>query len=181
MQTILLDAVVRTDYGQFDLVWDAGYIGFGGDYGEVFGGQVNGLVGAASGRGMYMNLAHRYGGSALRIELHDQAPAVDDSSWEDIVEVSVVVPAGSGPQWQTWNSDHEGPLDLPGGSYRARISARNRDLASAWPGKVESTDTYLIEFWPALAAPDEVVKVGSADAKYWHETNGGHRWPLLAR
>ena len=44
MRKLLLDQVVGTDYGQFDLVWTQDG-GFDGDFDRVFAGQVNGLVG----------------------------------------------------------------------------------------------------------------------------------------
>lgn len=53
---VLLDEVIETDYGQFDVVWSEG-LGFDGDFDRFFAGQVNGLVGAASGEGVYSNLA----------------------------------------------------------------------------------------------------------------------------
>lgn len=43
MVTVLLDQVIYTDYGQFDLVWDDSS-GFDGDFDRVFHGQVNGLA-----------------------------------------------------------------------------------------------------------------------------------------
>ena len=68
MVRVLLDGVIDTDYGQFDLVWGDDY-GFDGDVDRFFAGQVNGLVGAASGQGLYVNLARRSGGSPVRIVL----------------------------------------------------------------------------------------------------------------
>jgi hypothetical protein len=65
MERVLLDEVITTDYGQFDLVWSG--VGFDGDVDKFFRGQVNGLVGAADSEGVYINLARRSGGSRLRI------------------------------------------------------------------------------------------------------------------
>jgi hypothetical protein len=72
MERVLLDDVVHTDYGQFDLVWSG--FGFDGDFDRFFRGQANGLVGAASGDGVYINLARRSGGSRVRIALADSEP-----------------------------------------------------------------------------------------------------------
>ncbi len=63
MDQVLLDEVIRTDYGQFDLVWSDDAVGFDGDFDRFFHGQNNGLVGAADGEGVYLNLARRSGGS----------------------------------------------------------------------------------------------------------------------
>jgi hypothetical protein len=73
MGVVLLDQVIKTDYGQFDLGWDLPF-GFDGHFDRFFAGQVNGLVGAADANGVYLHFARRYGGSRVRIELVAQAP-----------------------------------------------------------------------------------------------------------
>jgi hypothetical protein len=116
VEKLLLDQVVETDCGQFDLVWaEAG--GFDGDFDRAFAGQINGLVGAADPDGMYINLARRSGGSPLRIALMDE-PGVDDPSWEDVVDVSFILPEGHEMGWSTWAGENWGvPDGLPMGSY----------------------------------------------------------------
>jgi hypothetical protein len=47
MARVLLDATIRTAYGQFDLTW-SDELGFDGDFDRYFAGQVNGLAGAGS-------------------------------------------------------------------------------------------------------------------------------------
>ena len=91
MERVLLDEVISTDYGQFDLIWADG-AGFDGDLDRFFRGQDNGLVGAADPGGVFLNLARRSGGSPVRIVLVDTAPGKPDPSWEDVVEVSIAVP-----------------------------------------------------------------------------------------
>lgn len=60
MERVLLDRVISTDYGQFDLIWtDDG--GFDGDDERFFADQCNGLVGAGDPKGVYVNLARRSG------------------------------------------------------------------------------------------------------------------------
>ena len=124
----LLDHVIETDYGQFDLVWreDAG---FDGDFDRVFAGQVNGLARAAQPGGLYLKLGRRSGGSQIRIELGDGEPAVTEE-WEDIVEVSVDV-RELGAGWMTWAGEDGGPHEIARGSYRVRVSARGRDEGDA--------------------------------------------------
>ena len=65
MHRVLVDEVIHTSYGQFDLVWADG-LGFDGDFDRFFAGQINGLVGAADSDGVYINL----GGTA---EVHEFA------------------------------------------------------------------------------------------------------------
>jgi hypothetical protein len=128
-ERVLLDAVIQTDYGQFDLVW----------------------------------------------------PPLDTDSWEDIVEVSVTVPPDARPSWRSWSREHHGRLLLEPGTYRVRVSERGRDHAHAYPGMTEAIDGYLVQLWRAPTGPDSIVKVTSADARSWHEENGGHRWPPRGR
>lgn len=174
MDRVLLDGLIETDYGQLDLLWGEGY-GFDGDHDRSFGGQRNGLVGAASGEGLYVNLARRSGGSPVRIVLLDEAPADDGDEWEDVVEVSVSVPPSAEPRWCTWAGENSGPLDLPPGTYRVRTSARGRDAGRVGEFAEGAVDFYLLEIWPAAAQPDVIIRTTSADAEYWHQEVGGRR------
>lgn len=167
MRRVLLDQTIDTDYGQFDLGWGDSYDGFTGDFREVFDGQENGLAGAAQPDGLYLNLARRSGGSPVLIELLDAEPE-DDETWEDVVEVSVVVAAGAQPGWMTWAGEDGGPLDLPPGSYRVRVNAQGRDAGAKDEFAETAVDAYLLQFWPAAAAADAIVRTTSADAAYWH-------------
>lgn len=174
MEQVLLDQVVDTDYGQFDLTWDVEG-GFDGAFERFFSGQVNGLVGAADPSGVYLNLARRSGGSPVRIILTDAPPAADDS-WEDVVEVSTSVSVGAEPQWMSWAGEDGGPLDgLTPGEYRVRVSARGRDEGHDGEFAEDAVDFYLVEMWPAPISPDAILKVGSENAKYWHQEVGHTR------
>jgi hypothetical protein len=123
---VLLDKVIDTSYGQFDLCWGKG-VGFDGDSAKTFNGQVNGLVGAASGDGLYVCLSRWGGGSGVRIVLLPDVASLDAGEWEDVVEVSVAIPPDAEPMWCSWAGEDSGPLDLPPGSYRVRVSACGRD------------------------------------------------------
>ena len=166
----MLDHVVMTDYGQFDIVW--GGFGFDGDFAPFFAGQVNGLVGAARGDGIYIHFARRYRGSHVRIVLLEQEPPEPGDQWEDVVEVSATVPAGATVGWLSWAGETGGALEaLVPGSYRLRVSACGRDRAHA-RGAV---DHYLLEFWAAAPGPDHILRTGSANALYWHREIGSRR------
>lgn len=173
---VLMDEIIRTDYGQFDFVWDEDSFGFDGEFDRFFAGQVNGLVGAANPQGMYVNLARRSGGSHLQLVLHHAEPPPPPSEWEDVVEVSVQIPDGAEVRWVSWAAESSGEIDgLSGGSYRARISARGRDSAAANEFADTVLDHYRVELWPAPPADDEIVRVGSENATYWHREVGGRR------
>lgn len=174
MERVLLDRLITTDYGQFDLVWGDDY-GSDGDFDRFFAGQSNGLVGAASGQSLYVNLARRSGGSPVRIvALHDASPA-DGVHWEDIVEVSITIPVGASPRWSTWAAEESGPLDLAPGTYRVRTNARGRDAGHDGEFADGAVDFYLLETWPSPARPDLIILSSSADADYGHREVGNGR------
>jgi len=175
VERILLDDVIKTDYGQFDLVWGGDY-GFDGDFDRFFDDQVNGLAGAASGQGLYINLARRSGGSPVRIVLLQDAPSVSEADvWEDGVEVAINIPRNAEPSWCTWAGEKSGPLDIPPGSYRVRVSARGRDAGADGEFADGPVDFYLLEIWPAAPEPDLIIRSTSADARYWHREVGTRR------
>jgi hypothetical protein len=181
VERILLDEIIETDYGQFDLVW-AEPGGFDGDLDRFFAGQKNGLVGAGDPNGVYLNLARRSGGSPVKIVLYDVEPAAADNSFQDIVEVSITIPPGSAVQWVSWAGETSGVLaGMKAGVFRLRVSARDRDEGAAGEFADGPVDSYLLELWPAPAAPDSILKVGTEDARYWHREAacGGLRtWSL---
>jgi hypothetical protein len=176
MERVLLDEIVHTDYGQFDLVWSDG-TGFDGNWDRFFEGQANGLVGAADPGGVYISLARRSGGSRVRIVLLDGEPALPPSYYEDVVEVSTTIPDGAEPSWQAWGGPY-GSGEIAGltpGTYRMRVSAHGRDAGSRDEFAEGVVDSYLVELWPSSIAADAILRVGSRDAQYWHREIGGRR------
>lgn len=171
---MLLDQVIQTDYGQLDLSWGEDGV-FDGNFERSYQGQVNGLVGAANPQGVHVNLARRSGGSPVRIVLLDAPPGSDDGQWEDIVEVSITLPEGHEMMWSTWANENTGPVDLPPGSYRLRVSAKGRDEGHAGEFAEVSVDDYLLQFWPAPWRLDAIGRTGSEDARYWHQSVGNRR------
>lgn len=175
MGVTLLDQIIETDYGQFDLVWTEDG-GFDGGVDHFFAGQSNGLVGAAHPCGVYICLARRSGGSPVRIVLHEVEPALPGDEFEDVVEVSTTVPPGPEPAWSSWAGESSGPLAaIAPGTYRVRVSAQGRDAGADGEFADGPVDAYLIELWPAPVAPDEILRTGSENARYWHSEWGGRR------
>jgi hypothetical protein len=178
MAEVLLDRVIKTDYGQFDVVYDEEG-GFDGNWDRSFAGQVNGLLGAADPHGFYLGFGRRSGGSHLQIMLCDGPPelgAHQGVEWEDVVEASTVVPEDADVSWMSWGNIDAGSLPtLSAGSYRMRLSARGRDVGHADEGAEGVVDHYLLELWPAPVAPDAIVRTTSEDAAYWHREIGSRR------
>ena len=172
MVRLLMDEVVETDYGQLD-IWFSDDVEDDGDVQSTFSGQVNGVAGAATPGRIYLNLGRRSGGSPVRIEAHDGVVPCD-AEWEDVVEVSTVV--GS----RAMRVDQLGwrerwPVVLPPGPHRIRVCARGRDAGDEDEFADEAVDFYLIQLWPAPVEPDAILRVGSRNARYWHETWGSNR------
>jgi hypothetical protein len=175
MERVLLDDIIRTDYGQFDIGWSEG-AGFDGNWDRFFNGQVNGLVGAADPGGVYISLGRRSGGSRIRIVLLDGEPPPPPPYYDDVVEVSATIPDGAKAGWQAWAGMGSG--ELPGlapGTYRMRVSAHGRDAGHQNELAEDVVDEYLVELWPSSNADDAILRVGSQDAQYWHREIGGRR------
>jgi hypothetical protein len=170
---VLLDSMITTDYGQFEIVWSDEF--FEGDFDRCFDGQVNGIVGAARPSLIYFNLArHGDGTSPVRIVLLDAEPPEPEPQWEDVVEVSTTLPPEGEVRWLSWGAESSGVLrGLGAGDYRVRVSASGRGDADDYPQ--DDLDRYLIEWWPAPRKPDEIIRLGSENAKYWHKEVGSRR------
>jgi hypothetical protein len=119
------------------------------DTAEAFAGQVNGLCGAASAGALFLVTGIATGPAEFTLELHDVEPPGSDD-WPEVVEASFT-PASSNVILVQWGGERHWSLDLEPVAYRVRYS---------------SGDRYLLQFWPAPAAPDRVVRqTGAAAAK----------------
>jgi hypothetical protein len=142
---------------------------FYADLGECFGGQQNGLCGAAIPGKLFLITGLHTGKVGFSVELHDEAPPIDDS-WEDTVEASFK-PAGDEVSLVGWNGERW-PLELQTIGYRVRYCGWGMDAGhQARPPMDDEplVDRYLLQFWPAPPEPDRVVKLTSAQAAYWHD------------
>ncbi len=165
MRTVLFDAEVFTDFGQFALEW--GSEGWDGDFVRFFAGQENGWV-AAAVPGVLSVVMSRVSDSAMRVEISDVIPS-DDGEWEDVVEVSITVEVGR-HVWVATFYGRQTEWDIPPGTYRARVSAKGRDAAHN-----DGEDFYLIQLWQSATTPDRVIRTTSLDGSYWNEQWGGNR------
>jgi hypothetical protein len=138
-------------------------------FGEGFGGQRNGLCGAAVPGFLFLTTGLHTGDVGFTVELHEKPPPVDES-WEEIVEVSFNLTGKA--MLMGWGGDRLQPLDLAEASYRVRYCATGmdagRELDTRMKGEPE-TDRYLLQFWPAPPEPDAVIKQTSATAAYRHQ------------
>jgi hypothetical protein len=166
-----MDAVVETDYGQFTVL--QGDVHFDGDADRFFAGQINGWVGAGVVGALHVVLARRSGGSAVRIELWEDEPP--QGGWEDVVEVSTTFHGDEAIEWETWAGVSVGAIAVPPATYRVRVSAHGRDDGRDGEFAEGIVDRYLMQLWPAAAAPDQIIRTSSADADYWNSTWGNRR------
>ncbi|MFF0266391.1 hypothetical protein [Kribbella sp. NPDC004536] len=136
---------------------------------ECFVGQQNGLCGAASPGTLFLVTGLHTGDVGFTVELYDAPPPLDDS-WEEIVEASYR-PRGAA-MLMTWAGDGGWwDLDLEPIDYRVRYCGWGMDAGHQAGPPMDGdplVDRYLLQFWPAPAAPDRVLKQTSAQAAYWH-------------
>ncbi|MCR3754399.1 hypothetical protein LX88_008411 [Lentzea californiensis] len=153
------------DYGQLYVKPEDG----SSQLGECFGGQVNGLCGAAVPGGLFLIVSLQAGEVGFTVELHEQEPPVG-GEWEEVVEVSYR-PAGP-VHLVAWANTKTWPLeDLEPVDYRVRYCAVAMDeTRTGEPKEGEpSRERYLLQFWPAPPEPDRIVRQTSSHAAYWHE------------
>lgn len=77
--------------------------------------------------------------------------------------------------WSTWAGENTGPIGIPPGSYRLRVSAKGRDEGHSGEFAEGAVDEYLLQLWPAQWKPDAILRTGSENARYWHKEVGNRR------
>ncbi len=157
---------VHVHYGQI-YVHDEDGEPFEGDLHACFAGQRNGLCGAAVPGTLFLITGLHTGEVGFTAEVHPSEPP--DGGGDDVVEASFR--ARGRTMLVTWGGGDSWDLELTPGDYRVRYSGtamdagRERDTRL---GGEPRLDRYLLQFWPAPAAPDVVVRETSAIAAYWH-------------
>lgn len=135
----------------------------------AFAGQQNGLCGGATPGFLFMVTGLHTGRVGFTVERHELPAQVDDS-WQDIVEVSFR-PTADEVALVQWGGEAAWPLSIEPGDFRVRYSAHGMDEARQADTILDDEpekDRYLLQFWPAPPAPDQVLKQTSAHAAYWH-------------
>lgn len=137
--------------------------------GIPIGGQENGICGAAEPGHLFLTTGMHTGHVGLTVEIHDTAPPLDDY-WEDIVEVSFT-PETATVYVNQWEGDSACAFDLPAIPHRVRYCATGMDAGNDEDVVFDdepAVDHYLLQFWPAPEEPDQVLKLTSNQAAYWH-------------
>jgi len=135
-----------------------------------FRGQVNGLCGTASSGVMFLMTGLHTGQVAFTVEVSEAPPELD-FSWEEIVDAPFLAPDLPVALYQ-WGEASGQPLLLATGQYGARYSARNMQTGHDQDTSVDDEpiiDQYRLQFWPAPAAPDQVIRQTSPIAANWHD------------
>ena len=164
---VLFDDTVNVSYSQMYVASDG--IEPAADLHATLSGPDNGLCGALTSGFLFLTTGAQYGDVRVRVELHDAEPPVDDA-WEEIVEVSFT-PASADTNLVPWACEKSWPPAIEPVSHRVRYCGSGLDDAQSegelgqkpWP------DRYLLQFWPAAAQPDRIVKQTSDYAAYWHD------------
>jgi hypothetical protein len=144
------------------------------DLEEAFRGQVNGLCGTAVTGSMFLITGLHTGHVGFTVDVSRSPPELD-RSWEEIVETPFLVPALPVALYE-WGEAVGHSLPLAEGQYRARYSTRNMQAGNdqdTLVGDAPVIDEYLVQLWPAPAAPDQVIRQTSEVAAYWHNFAAG--------
>lgn len=150
------------------------------DLDDARAGQSNGLLGAAVPGALSLMFGLHTGPEPLRIEWSETEPPVEDA-WEEVVDASVDL-----PDQEMLLSAFEEFVDVvvpASGPHRARFNARGMDAAREMDSRDDdepAPDRYLLQLWPAAAAPDRIVRQTSANAAYWHRAARGESHPVTA-
>ncbi|MEQ0557762.1 hypothetical protein ABJI51_01675 [Amycolatopsis sp. NEAU-NG30] len=163
---IAVDGDVHVSYSQLYVQSTDGEP-FDGDLSACFAGQRNGLCGAALPGHLFLVTGLHTGNVGFTAEVHDTEPP--DPGGEDVVEASFR-PSG-GAALVTWGGGDWWDLGLAPGDYRVRYSGFGMDAGRHRDTRMDGEpemDRYVLQFWPALPAPDAVVRQTSAIAAYWH-------------
>lgn len=170
---VLYDSDAHVDYAQIYV--HSGWDGFADPLTGNFKGQVNGLCGGAEPGDLYMITGLHYGHVGFIVELHDEAPSIDDM-WEEAVEVSfkptskiVALTEWGGESWPLLSS---GWTTASGTALRGWMR-RGRWIRASTTSR--PIDRYLLQSWPAPRSADQVLKQTSAIAAYWHTGPANYR------
>ena len=164
--SIVFDQEIHVHYGQFyvESRSDAFF-----DLNESLGGQANGLCGAAVPGLLFLITGLHTGHTRVTIEVLDASAPIRDE-WEEVVEAPFR-PATAKVALVEWAYEASWPLPLAPIDYRIRYNAtgmdRSRERDTLLAGE-PLLDRYLLQLWPALPAPDAVIRETSQCAAYWH-------------
>lgn len=154
---VQFDDELHVHYSQF-YVW-SGTDGSGGQSTSPRGGQVM----------LDLTTGLHTGNVRVTVEVLD-APVPVGDEWEDVVEVSFR-PTSEQVFLVQWAGEASWPLSLDWIDYRVRYCAtgmaRAREVDTRLAGE-PLLDRYLLQFWPAPAAADAVIRETTEIAAYWH-------------
>jgi hypothetical protein len=164
----IFEGRIEVDYGQAYVI--SGDADDHGDMSANFVGQSNGLLGAAFPGRLFLVTSSSSGDVGLTVEIANAEPALDDD-WEDCVAASFS-PIGLPVRVTQWSGEIVCEIPLAITDYRVRYCASHMDEAGDLHAfeKDGIVDSYLLTFWPAPPAPDQVIRQGSETAASCHAT-----------
>jgi hypothetical protein len=164
----MLDAVVF--HGTVDVAYSRFYLRDRAYRPIVTMGSLAGLV-TVRPLELVLVTGTQYGPVGCTVVVSGRDPGGELDRYEDVEEVAFASPTGM-LALAEWGRAHPRAPDLElfagPGTYRVRYHARRMDQAGdAEEGLV--VDDYLLQIWPAPAAPRVRLKVTSAFGRYWAE------------
>jgi len=114
---------------------------------------------------VYVGTLKKFGGTPLRVEVHDREPAEPEAKWQHAVEVSIAGDANI--RVVHWPGEEAFSVPTPSGPLRLRVKWAGLDPELLGEGLREdlTSDEHLeIQVWPAGQAPRRVLRWWSE----WH-------------
>ncbi|MGA3523486.1 hypothetical protein [Melissospora conviva] len=136
---------------------------------EFFGRRPPGLIATAPGEVFFITGRHT-GLVELSVTIDEADPGAELDAYEDVVEVPFEAVAA---ELKLFLFDGVAPHALPPlpagpGAYRIRYHCRGMDETRNPDLKYDDVvDEYLLQIWPAPAAPPATLKVTSRQGHYW--------------
>jgi len=145
---------------------------------DCWRGQRNGLCGTAVPAYISFTFGRHTGHVNLRI-LRSEVPPELDPKWEEVVECPFQIDRTVDLVVKDFNGDPYGsPITFQPGNYRVRYCALSFGPEEPCPTgqshaseSAEEPEDYELTIWPStVLLRDEVVRVTSAEAAFWHKS-----------
>jgi hypothetical protein len=135
-------------------------------------GQVNGICGTASPGQISFTFGPHTDYVNLRIFIADDRPELEDF-WEEVIESPFLITENTEISVTSSDGDpYDQPIFFESGEYRVRLCAVNYGLSedvNCNSGE-KLIEKYELIIWKSILYPDEIIKVTSDKARYWHES-----------
>lgn len=151
------------DYGQFYVCEDPQSL----DEGNVAVRRSDMLTGVWTGKNyLAIYTPRRHGLATVTVEVSSEAPLLDLSQWDNVLETSLHIRSGTlvADSWDPAEGKSVQVAVTPA-VYRVRVLGSGFDQAAA----TEDGDNYVLQLWPDTAAPPRSIKAWNGFSRIFGE------------